>query len=126
MEAVVILPDHLHCIWNLSEGDDDFSTRWRQVKMAFSRLLPKTEHRSKSRVNKRGIWQRRFWERAIRDEVDYQRHVDYIHYNPVKHGYVARVLDWRYSAFHRFLKMGIYPSDWAGSGMPDSECVGIE
>ncbi|MGH8552840.1 MAG: REP-associated tyrosine transposase [Methylococcales bacterium] len=100
MEAVVILPDHLHCIWNLPEGDDDFSTRWRQIKAAFSRQLPKTERRSKSRENKgeRGFWQRRFLEHAIRDELDYQRHVDYIHYNPVKHGYVTRVADWPFSS----------------------------
>ena len=85
MEAVVILPDHLHCIWTLPEDDHDFSTRWRQIKAAFSRQLPKTEHRSKSRLHKeeRGVWQRRFWEHTtIRDEVDYQRHVDYIHYIP--------------------------------------------
>jgi len=128
MEALVILPDHLHCIWTLPEGDDDFSTRWQQIKAAFSRDLPQTERRSESRLNRqeRGIWQRRFWEHAIRDDADYQRHVDYIHYNRVKHGYVARVLDWRYSSFHRFLKMGIYPSDWAGSGIPDSESVGME
>jgi len=128
MEAVVILPDHLHCIWTLPEGDDDFSTRWRQIKAAFSRQLPKTERRSKSRLNKgeRGIWQRRFWEHAIRDELDYQRHVDYIHYNPVKHGYVTRVADWRYSSFHRFVRLGVYPSDWGGSGLRDMDLVGVE
>jgi putative transposase len=126
MEAVVILPDHLHCIWTLPEGDDDLSTRWRQIKAAFSCDLPQTERRSESRLNRqeRGIWQRRFWEHAIRDDADYQRRVDYIHYNPVKHAYVTQVLDWRYSSFHRFLlKMGVYPSDWAGSGIPDSESV---
>jgi putative transposase len=128
MEAIVILPDHLHCIWMLSEGDDDFSTRWRQIKAAFSRQLPKTERRSQSRLNRgeRGIWQRRFWEHAIRGDADYQRHVDYIHYNPVKHGYVTRVVDWRYSSFHRFEKMGLYSSDWDGSGIPDSKGVGME
>ena len=130
MEAIVILPDHLHCIWTLSEGDDDFSTRWRQVKAAFSRQLPKTERRSQSRLNKgeRGIWQRRFWEHAIRDEVDHQRHVDYIHYNPVKHGYVTRVVDWPYSSFHRFVRLGVYPSDWAGAGLKDMDmdAVGME
>ncbi len=84
MEASVILPDHLHCIWTLPEDDDDFSTRWRQIKTAFSRRLPKIERRSESRLNKgeRGIWQRRFWEHGVRDDKDFQRHVDYIHYNP--------------------------------------------
>ncbi len=128
MEAVVILPDHLHCIWTLPQGDDDFSTRWRQIKAAFSRQLPKTERRSKSRVNKgeRGIWQRRFWEHAIRDDLDYQRHVDYIHYNPVKHGYVTRVADWRHSSFHRFVGLGLYPNDWSGLGLGDMDLVGVE
>jgi putative transposase len=128
MEAIVILPDHLHCIWTLSEGDDDFSTRWRQVKAAFSRQLPKTERRSQSRLNKgeRGIWQRRFWEHAIRDEVDHQRHVDYIHYNPIKHEYVTRVADWPFSSFHHFVRMGVYPGDWGGSGLRDMDLVGVE
>lgn len=121
MEAVVILPDHLHCIWTLPLGDDDFPTRWRQIKAAFSRQPPKTERRSKSRINKgeRGIWQRRLWEHAIRDEMDYQRHVNYIHYNPVKHGYVTRAEDWRYLSFHRFVRMGVYPINWAGLGVQE-------
>ena len=128
MEAVVILPDHLHCIWTLPAGDDDFSTRWRQIKAAFSRQLPNTERRSKSRVQKgeRGIWQRRFWEHAIRDEVDYQRHVDYLHYNPVKHGYVTQVADWPHSSFRRFERLGVYPRDWGGSGLRDMNLVGVE
>ncbi len=116
MDAVVILPEQLRCIWTLPEGDDDFSTRWRQIKAAFSRQLPNTERRSQSRLNKgeRGIWRRRFWEHAIRDEADYRHHVDYIHHNPVKHGYVARAADWPFSSFHRYVKLGIYPSDWIG------------
>lgn len=128
MDAVVILPDHLHCIWTLPEGDDDFSMRWRQIKAAFSRQLPKPERRSQSRLKKgeRGIWQRRFWEHAIREEVDYQRHVDYIHYNPVKHGYVMAVADWPFSSFHRFVRLGVYPSDWAGAGLQDMDSVGME
>jgi putative transposase len=94
MEAVVILPDHWHCIWTLRRGGDDCSTRWRQVKAAFSRGLPQTERRSESRLKRpeRGIWQRRFYEH-VRDDAEYQLYVDYIHYKPVKHGYVARVLD---------------------------------
>jgi putative transposase len=119
MDAVVVLPDHLHAIWTLPEGDDDFSLRWRQIKSAFSRALEKGEPLSKSRVMKaeRGIWQRRFWEHAIRDETDYAMHVDYIHYNPVKHGYVKRVVEWPYSSFHRFVGRGIYPSNWTGDNV---------
>jgi putative transposase len=128
MEAVVILPDHLHCIWTLPLGDHDFSTRWRQIKAAFSRQLPKIERRSKSRMGKgeRGIWQRRFWEHGIRDELDYQRHVDYIHYNPVKHGYVTRVEDWGYSSFHHFIRRGVYPINWAGLEVQEMNSVGKE
>ena len=116
LDAVVILPDHLHALWTLPEGDDDFSLRWRQIKSAFSRALEHGEQITKSRKMKgeRGIWQRRFWEHAIRDDADYIAHVDYIHYNPVKHGHVGRALDWPYSTFHRFVQRGVYPQDWAG------------
>ena len=118
IDAIVVLPDHLHCIWTLPESDDDFSLRWRQIKTAFSRQIPLGERRSASRSEKgeRGIWQRRYWDHAIRDDDDYQRHVDYIHFNPVKHGYVAQPAEWPYSSFRRFVRLGIYPSDWAGSG----------
>ena len=111
MEAVVILPDHLHCIWTLPDGDDDFSTRWRQIKAAFSRQLPRTERRSDSRVNKgeRGIWQRRFWEHAIRDELDYQRHVDYIHYNPRRMGRAQRNPS-KMAEMHAMGFASLYPS----------------
>ncbi len=119
IEAMAVLPNHLHCIWTLPSGDDDFSTRWRQIKSAFSRDLPTTEHRSSSRIVKgeRGIWQRRFWEHALRDERDIERHVDYIHYNPVKHEYAAQAWDWPYSSFRRFVAQGIYPRDWGGEGV---------
>lgn len=118
IEAVVVLPDHLHTIWTLPEGDTDFSLRWRQTKAAFSRGLAKDERISASRARKqeRGIWQRRFWEHAIWDSNDFQRHVDYIHYNPVKHGYVGQVTDWPYLSFHRFVRLGHLPVDWAGAG----------
>jgi putative transposase len=78
--------------------------------------VPATEQRSKSRVSKgeRGIWQRRYWEHLIRDEDDYAHHVDYIHYNPVKHGYVERAADWPYSSIHRFIKRGVVSLDWGG------------
>src|ERR1700719_232873 len=116
VEAIVGLPDHLHAIWTLPQADADFATRWRLIKSAFSRRLPVGERISDSRAAKgeRGIWQRRYWEHTIRDEKDFTRHIDYIHINPVKHGLVPRVRDWPYSSFHRMVKLGIYPEDWAG------------
>ncbi|SJM93098.1 REP-associated tyrosine transposase [Crenothrix polyspora] len=116
IDAIVILPDHLHTVWTLPEGDDDFSLRWRQIKSAFSRRIESGERISKSRIQKqeRGIWQRRFWEHAIRDERDYANHLDYIHFNPVKHKLVDRVIDWPYSSFHRYVRMEMYPVDWMG------------
>jgi putative transposase len=117
IDAMVVLPDHLHAVWTLPYGDADFSMRWRQIKSAFSRKLPVGEWLSTSRSGRgeRGIWQRRYWEHTIRDENDFARHVDYIHINPVKHGLVARVGDWPYSSFHRMVKLGVYPEDWAGN-----------
>lgn len=114
--AIAVLPDHLHCIWALPDGDADYPTRWKKIKAAFSRSLPAGERRSASRVAKgeRGIWQRRYWEHTLRDEDDLRRHVDYIHYNPVRHGHVTRVADWPYSSFHRYVRRGVYPADWAG------------
>jgi REP-associated tyrosine transposase len=116
INALVILPDHLHAVFTLPAEDTDYSGRWRRIKAAFSAALPPTERRSASRRSKgeRGIWQRRFWEHLIRNEQDYARHVDYIHFNPVKHGHVTRVQDWPHSTFHRFVRAGKYPLDWAG------------
>lgn len=121
INALVILPDHLHAVLTLPDGDADYSGRWRRVKAAFSAALPPTERRSASRRSKgeRGVWQRRFWEHLIRDEEDYARHVDYIHFNPVKHDHVMRVRDWPYSTFHRFVQEGKYPLDWAGGDEAD-------
>ncbi|MDT3683953.1 MAG: transposase [Pseudorhodoplanes sp.] len=117
IDAIVVLPDHLHAIWTLPPDDSDFATRWRLIKSAFSRSMPKGEGISASRAGKgeRGIWQRRYWEHTLRDENDFERHADYIHFNPVKHGHVSRVADWPYSSFQRFVKLGIYPEDWAGN-----------
>jgi len=114
INAIVILPEHLHCIWQLPEADSDYSTRWRLIKSRFSMAMPKTERISNSRIGKgeRGIWQRRYWEHAIRDERDLQNHVDYIHYNPVKHGLVSQVNDWPYSSFHQWVKRGHYQENW--------------
>ena len=116
VEAAVILPEHLHVIWTLPDGDADFALRWRLIKTEFSRALPKGEQISSSRngKNERGIWQRRYWEHKIRDEGDFERHANYVHFNPVKHGHVSRVKDWPYSSFHRMVLAGVYPEDWAG------------
>jgi putative transposase len=123
IDAIVVLPDHLHTLWALPEDDDDFSLRWRQIKSAFSRQIEKGESISKSRAGKqeRGIWQRRFWEHAIRNELDHARHVDYIHFNPVKHGYVRKAAEWPYSSFHRYVESGLYSSDWAGGETDDMD-----
>jgi len=116
IDAIVILPDHLHALWTLPAGDSDFATRWRLIKTTFSRGLRPIERVSASRSSKgeRGIWQRRFWEHTIRDDDDFARHVDYIHFNPVKHSYVERVRDWPFSSFHRMVRLGWYPAEWAG------------
>jgi putative transposase len=120
LDAIVVLPDHLHCIWTLPSGDADFSTRWRLIKGEFSRRCPEQyrQQRSLSRLRKgeQAIWQRRFWEHQIRDEVDFDRHVDYIHYNPVKHGLVAAPRDWAYSSFHRAVQRGYCQADWGAEG----------
>lgn len=117
INAWVVLPDHMHCVWTLPEDDADFTGRWRIIKQNFSKTLPLAETRSRTRIirGERGIWQRRFWEHAIRDEADLTAHIDYCHINPVKHGYVKRVADWPYSSFHHHVVQGVYPLDWAGA-----------
>lgn len=109
--AAVVLPDHLHCVWQLPDDDCDFSTRWQMIKTVFSRHLP-------SPVGKGGaktVWQPRFWEHAIRDEEDFRRHLDYIHYNPVKHGLVATPAAWPYSSFRKFVGMHWYDVEWGAT-----------
>jgi putative transposase len=115
--AICILPDHLHAIWSLPIGDWNFALRWSLIKSKFSRRLPVAALRSPSHIAKRdkGIWQRRYWDHAIRNDNDLARHIDYIHYNPVKHGYVAQVCDWPYSSFHRYIARGVLPTDWGGN-----------
>ncbi|MBW4684131.1 MAG: transposase [Komarekiella atlantica HA4396-MV6] len=119
IDAFVLLPDHLHCIWTLPQGDRNFSTRWRLIKSYFSRQCDtlSQENLSTSRQQKkeRAIWQRRFWEHLIKDEVDFKNHVEYIHYNPVKHGLVQAPKDWEYSSFHCSVRQGTYDSIW-GAG----------
>jgi len=126
IRASVVLPEHIHCLWELPAGDADYSTRWRQIKSAFSKALPRDERISASRARKseRGIWQRRFWEHSVRDDADYAAHFDYIHYNPVKHGWVRRVQDWPYSSFHRYVALGVYPLDWGGEGVAGLDLEG--
>ena len=115
-DAICILPDHIHAVWSLPESDADFPSRWSLIKSGFSRGLDAAGSPSPSKLAKRekGVWQRRYWEHAIRDDADLERHVDYIHFNPVKHGYVSRVCDWPHSSFHRYVARGVLPTDWGG------------
>jgi putative transposase len=125
VDGWVLMPDHLHCLWTLPPGDVDFSTRWSLIKRSVSRfspdvaLAPDLRNASTRKHRESTIWQRRFWEHLIRNDVDFERHLDYIHYNPVRHGYVTRAVDWPYSTIHRYVRDGIYPVDWAGG--PDPE-----
>ena len=117
----VVLPDHIHCVIELPQGDSDFALRLRLIKSNFSKCTPKTERISASREarGERGIWQRRYWEHLIRDEADFATHMNYVHINPVKHGLVKTVKDWPYSTFHHLVKQGVYPENWAGGLQPD-------
>ena len=120
IDAFVLLPNHLHCIWTLPEGDADNSTRWMLIKGHFTRhyaALHTLSASSASRIQKRErtVWQRRFWAHWIQDENDYIKHVEYIHFNPVKHGFVSAPKDWRHSSFHRYVKQGIYDIHWSTS-----------
>jgi putative transposase len=139
----VILPDHIHCIWTLPPEDDDYSSRWKDIKCYFTReylrnihLAGPREGRAAERMpelpvsmqnkGEKGLWQRRFWEHTIRDEDDYRLHLDYIHYNPVKHGLVRAVGEWPHSSFHRFVSRGIYPESWTGRADGFPEGIGGE
>ncbi len=120
VDAIVILPDHIHCIWTLPPHDANYSMRWNLIKRHFSIGLPHGAIRpSRRRRREKGVWQRRFWEHCIRNEQDWSRHMDYIHFNPVKHGYVDAVGAWPYSSFRRLAKAGWYPEDW-GRCEPES------
>ena len=131
IRAFVLLPDHIHCIWTLPENDNNYSMRWQLIKSYFSRRC-QYEYKAiqtASRLNKgeQGLWQRRFWEHRMRDENDLVRHIDYIHYNPVKHGPVNSLIAWPYSSFHRYVKQGDYDADWgAGSKIEFDAKVGYE
>jgi putative transposase len=116
IDAWVVLPEHMHALWTLPEGDADFPRRWQAIKMAFSKRVAAGEALSASRRSRgeRGIWQRRYWEHTIRNDRDYATHMDYIHFNPVKHGLVSDVAAWPFSSFHKSVAMGHYPLAWAG------------
>jgi putative transposase len=114
--AIVILPDHLHAIMTLPQDDADFSGRWRRIKSLFTRqIIGRGLTISRDHRGEYAVWQKRFWEHAIRDESDLMQHIDYIHYNPVKHGLVSRVSHWPYSSFHRYVREGWLPGDWGGT-----------
>ena len=126
IDAWVVLPEHIHAVWTLPKGDSDYSARWKEIKKNFSRNLkfngkvyPSLENK-----NENGIWQRRFWEHTIRDEVDYSNHINYVHFNPYKHGLVTRVVDWPYSSFHRAVRQGLYLPDWCSDQIDDDKGYG--
>ena len=110
VNAMVVLPDHLHCIWTMPSADDDYPGRWRLIKTWV------TQHevfaRGRGVGRRQPVWQPRYWEHTIRDDTDYRQHVEYIHYNPVRHGYVCKAADWAYSSFRRYVSDGLYPEDW--------------
>ncbi len=133
INAWVLLPDHIHCIWTLPPGDDNFSIRWRLIKGGFTARYNRTQNKiwpiseSHEKRAEQEVWQRRFWEHLIRDEKDFQRHCHYIHYNPVKHGYVKAPKDWKFSTFHKFVEKGLYEVDWGARGeIVIDESVGNE
>ncbi|MDW5415615.1 transposase [Iodobacter sp. CM08] len=118
IDAWVLLPDHLHCIWTLPETDNNFSNRWRSIKREVSvicgqhYLKPNLLSMRRIKKNNSTLWQPRFWEHLIRNEQDYENHMNYLHFNPVKHGLVNKVADWPWSSFHRMVSQHIYPEDW--------------
>ncbi len=118
IDAIVVLPDHLHAIWTLPSDDSDYSKRWGIIKKKFTQSWLEqggsevNVSKSKQRYRRRGIWQRRFWEHTLSDQVDYNRHFDYLHYNPIKHGMVGHLSEYPYSSFHRYVKLGIYSKNW--------------
>ena len=121
IDAMVVLPDHLHCVWTLPPGDADYSTRWRLVKSFVTR-----HGKTVTGGQADSIWQPRYWEHLLRDADDYRAHIDYIHYNPVKHGYVDEPLQWPYSSLGRYVSRGVLPANWGGQGISFPGSVGSE
>jgi putative transposase len=123
IDAIVVLPEHLHAIFTLPPDDADFAHRWRRIKGEFTQsLLAAGVALAPRSDGTYALWQRRFWEHTIRDDADYARHVDYIHYNPVRHGHVIYPADWRYSSIHSFIRNGILPVGWGGQDDVDLPC----
>jgi putative transposase len=120
IDGFVLLPDHLHCVWTLPDGDSDFSGRWSQIKHHVS-FACRDAYKdvavtlSRQKHGDASIWQRRFWEHMIRSDIDLERHLDYIHFNPVRHGYAKAAAEWPYSTFSRYVREGVYPADWGGA-----------
>ena len=127
VEAICLLPEHLHCIWRLPAGDKDYSGRWRLIKGMFSRRYLQAggeegiRNNSRQRTREAAIWQRRYWEHQIRDDTDFERHFDTIHFNPVKHRHVTRPQDWKWTSFHRFWRLGYYSEGWGCNEWDSSE-----
>lgn len=127
--AICLLPDHIHTIWRLPENDTDYSKRWKEIKRLFTqeylRNVDERRQRNSSRMNQgeAAIWQRRFWEHTIRDEKDFNNHIDYIHYNPLKHGLVTHLSDWQWSSFHKYVEKGVYSADWGEK--ENANCVDL-
>jgi len=131
IDAIVVLPDHLHCLWTLPPGDLDYSLRWRLIKSAFSRQCGQQYKgilvKSRQKKQEQAVWQRRFWEHEIQNDTDFRNHVEYIHYNPVKHGLVTAPVDWQYSSFRRYVDQGLYEGVWgAGKKIEFGSDVGRE
>ncbi len=116
LEAIAVLPDHLHALWTLPEGDANFSTRWRLIKEYVTRRVDPSYRQPRSNLQlskqEQAVWQRRFWEHQIQGDRDYEQHLNYIHYNPVKHGYVDCPRSWEYSSFRKYVQAGVYAEDW--------------
>lgn len=125
IEAWVLLPDHLHCIWTLPKGDPNYSMRWNQIKRNVSLRCSESYNNNKWKTpikkkrRESTIWQRRFWEHQVRDEADFHHHLDYIHYNPVKHGLCKRPIDWPYSTLRKLTSIGLYTDGWANDSLID-------
>jgi putative transposase len=130
IDAWVLLPEHLHCIWTLPPDDNDFPTRWAMIKRKVSLACgeqykhPEWMTASKHKHRESTLWQRRYWEHQIRDEADFRRHMNYLHWNPVKHGHARSAGEWPYSTFQRHVKQGMYPADWGGVEDCDSASFG--
>ncbi len=122
-DAWVVLPDHLHFVWTLPEGDSAYSVRWAMFKKEMTKRLSSSVRTdaapscSRQRHREGTVWQRRLWEHQIRDEQDYRTHMAYVHFNPVKHGLAGSPKDWRCSSFHRWVVLGAYEEDWRCDGV---------